>query len=119
MAKIGRFISDPKAGAYCRITLETGEKIVVGHDQGGFKGGWIIIERPKLMGLTSDRIFACHLDSVEGKTALSFLTRETQGRSLEATPLGAFVKYLSTCHSIDEVRARCTALMAIHRVSDR
>ena len=29
MAKVGRFVTDPRAGAYCQITLDTGEKIVV------------------------------------------------------------------------------------------
>ena len=29
MAKVGRFVTDPRAGAYCQVTLDTGEKIVV------------------------------------------------------------------------------------------
>ena len=39
MGKVGRFVSDPKEGAYCQITLDSGEKILVNHDKGGFKGG--------------------------------------------------------------------------------
>ena len=39
MPKVGRFVTDPRAGAYCRITLDSGEKIIVNHDKGGFKGG--------------------------------------------------------------------------------
>jgi hypothetical protein len=39
MAKVGVFVTDPKAGAYCRITLDKGEKIVINHDKGGFNGG--------------------------------------------------------------------------------
>jgi len=39
MGKVGRFVSDPKAGAYCQIVLDGGEKILVNHDKGGFKGG--------------------------------------------------------------------------------
>ena len=31
MAKVGQWVTDPKAGAYCRITLDNGEKIVVNH----------------------------------------------------------------------------------------
>ncbi len=44
MAKVGRFVSDPKAGAYCQIILDTGEKILVNHGAGGFKGGWLTID---------------------------------------------------------------------------
>lgn len=113
MGKVGRWVTDPKAGAYCTITLDSGEKIIVNHEKGGFKGGWLRIERLKLLGFSSDRIFACNLDSDDGKTALSFLTRDAQEKSLDATPLGAFVKYLQTCQSVDEVKARCASLMAI------
>ena len=113
MAKVGRWVTDPKAGGYCRITLDSGEKIVVNHDKGGFKGGSVRVERLKLLGFSSDNIFACDLDSQEGKTALGFLTRDAQAQSLDATPLGAFVKYLRSCQSVAEVKARCTALMAI------
>jgi hypothetical protein len=112
MAKVGRWVTDPKAGAYCKITLDSGEKILVNHDKGGFQGGLLTIERIKLLGLSSDRIFACNLDSHEGKAALTFLTRDAQERSIDATPLGAFVKYLKNCRSIDEVKSRCASLMA-------
>lgn len=112
MARIGQFVSDPKAGAYCRMTLDSGEKIVVNHDKGGFKGGWLTIERLKLLGFSSDRLFALHLDGEEGRTALGFLTRDAPARSLDATPLGAFVRYLKPCQSVDEVKAHCAALMA-------
>jgi hypothetical protein len=113
MAKVGRWVTDPKAGAYCKITLDSGEKVVVNHDKGGFKGGLLTIEVLKFMGLSSDRIFACDLDSQEGKVALGFLTRDAQERSLDATPLGAFVKYLRSCRSVAEVKTRCASLMAV------
>jgi len=113
MGKVGRWITDPKAGAYCTITLDSGEKVIINHEKGGFKGGWLRIERVKLFGLSSDPIFACNLDSDDGKTALSFLTRDAQEKSLDATPLGAFVKYLQTSRSVDEVKARVAALAAI------
>ena len=67
MAKVGRFVTDPKAGAYCQITLDSGEKIIVNHDKGGFKGGLLTIEVSKFMGFSSDRIFVCDLDSPEGR----------------------------------------------------
>jgi hypothetical protein len=113
MAKVGRWVTDPKAGAYCRITLDNGEKIVINHDKGGFKGGWVTIERLKLLGFSSDRIFACNLDSPEGKAALSILTRDAQPQSLDATPLGAFVKLAKGCASVAELEGRWRAVVAM------
>jgi hypothetical protein len=113
MTKVGQFVTDPRAGGYCKISLDSGERIIVNHDKGGFKGGLLTIEVPKFLGLSSDRIFVCDLDSQDGKNALSFLTRDAQERSLDATPLGAFVKYLKSCQSIAEVKTRCASLVAI------
>jgi hypothetical protein len=109
MAKVGPFVTDPKAGAYCRITLDSGEKVVVNHEKGGFKGGRLTIEVPKLMGFSSERIFACNLDDQDGAAALSRLVGGAQG--VEATPLGAFVKHVKECGSVAEVKARCAALL--------
>jgi hypothetical protein len=117
MAKVGRWVTDPEAGAYCKMTFDNREKIVIKHDKGGFNGGWLTIDRVTFFGFTSDRVFACNLDSDEGKTALGYLTRDVESRSLDATPLGAFVKYLKTSGSVDEVKARCRSLMAIYRTS--
>ena len=50
MAKVGRFVVDPKAGAYCNITLDSGEKIIVNHDKGGTKGGSLTIEKTGWFG---------------------------------------------------------------------
>jgi hypothetical protein len=113
MGKVGRWITDPKAGAYCTITLDSGEKVLINHEKGGFKGGWLRIERVKLFGLSSDSILACNLDGDDGKTVLRFLTRDAQEKSLDATPLGAFVRYLQSCRSVDEVKARIVSLAAI------
>jgi hypothetical protein len=114
----GRYVTviasqSTKAGAYCTITLESGEKVLINHEKGGFKGGWLRIERVKLFGLSSDSIFACNLDGDDGKTVLRFLTRDAQEKSLDATPLGAFVKYLQSCRSVGEVKARVASLAAI------
>jgi len=38
MPKVGRFVTDRRASAYCQITLDGGEKVVVNHEKGGFKG---------------------------------------------------------------------------------
>ena len=110
MAKVGRFVSDPTAGSYCQITFESGEKIVLSHDKGGFKGGRLSIEVSKLLGLRSMRIFDLDLDSTEGKSALAQLTRDAQPRTVEATPLGAFVAHLRSCRSVDYVKAKCSAI---------
>lgn len=44
MPKVGRFVTDPRAGAYCQITLDSGDKIVVHHEKDGFKGGLLTVE---------------------------------------------------------------------------
>jgi hypothetical protein len=111
MAKVGRFITDPKAGAYCQITLDSGEKIIVNHDKGGFKGGNLTIETTKWWG-GGQRVFACNLDGPEGKAALSRLTRDAAEGSVQTTPLGAFVEHVKDCKSVEELKARCAALLA-------
>jgi hypothetical protein len=112
MSKVGRFVIDPKAGAYCQITLDSGEKLMVNHDKGGFKGGHLSIEVPRFLGFSSDRIFACDLDSPEGKTILAHLTRDASPGTVEATPLGAMVDYVKGCPSVADVKTRCAALNA-------
>jgi hypothetical protein len=111
MSKVGRFVTDPRAGAYCQITLDSGEKIIVNHDKGGFKGGTLTIETTKWWG-GGQRIFACDLDSPEGKAALARLTRGVPEGSAQATPLGAFVDHVKDCKSVDDVKARAAALLA-------
>jgi len=81
MAKVGRFVTDPRAGAYCQVTLDTGEKIVVNHEKGGFKGGRLTIEVSKFLGLSSDQLFACNLDSPQGQAILAWLTRGAEPES--------------------------------------
>jgi hypothetical protein len=112
MAKVGRFIVDPKAGAYCQITLDSGEKIVINHDKGGFKGGRLTIEVTKFLGLSSQRLFACDLDGAAGKAALAQLTKDAPEGSVGATPLGAFVELVKGCPSVDDVKTRCAALLS-------
>jgi hypothetical protein len=110
MAKVGPFVTDPRAGAYCQITLDSGDKIVVNHEKGGFKGGRLTIEVSRFMGFSSERIFACDLDSQEGAAALTRLIGGAQG--VDATPLGAFVKHVKECGSVAEVKTRCAALLS-------
>lgn len=112
MPKVGRFVTDPRAGAYCQITLDSGEKIIVNHEKGGFKGGLLSIEASKFMGFSSDRIFACNLDSPEGERVLAWLTRVAEPGSLAATPLGAAVEFVKDAGSLAELKTRCAALMS-------
>lgn len=113
MAKVGRFVTDPKAGAYCQITLDSGEKVIVNHEKGGFKGGRLTVEVSKFFGFSSDRIYTCDLDGPEGKAILTHLTRDARHGSVEATPLGAFVEYVKNSASVAEVKAKCSTLTAI------
>ena len=111
MAKIGRFVSDPAAGAYCQVSLDSGEKILVNHDKGGFKGGSISITQVKWLGLASgESVFKCNLDSDEGKAMLARLTRDVPSGTVQATPLGAIVEHIKDCTSIADVKARCAEL---------
>jgi hypothetical protein len=113
MAEVGRFVTDPKAGAYCRITLDSGEKILVHHAGSGFKDGRVTIDVLKFLGFGSDRIFTCDLNSPEGRAALNHLTRDARQGSVEATALGAFVAHVRSCKSLAEVKTGCAALMSI------
>jgi len=112
MVKVGRFVTDPRAGAYCHITLDGGEKVIVHHEKGGFKGGLLSIEVSKFMGFSSDRIFACNLDSPMGNSVLAWLTRGADPSSLAATPLGAAVEFVKDAGSLTELKVRCAGLMA-------
>lgn len=112
MPKVGRFVTDPRAGAYCQITLDSGERIIVNHEKGGFKGGPLTIEATKFMGLASDRIFACNLDSPQGQSVLAWLTRGAEPGSLAATPLGAAVEFVKDAGTLAELKTRCAALMS-------
>jgi hypothetical protein len=112
MGKVGTFVIDPKAGGYCRITLDNGQKIIVNHAEGGFKGGPLTIEEVKWLGLgAGEMLFKCDLDDPRGKGILARLTERATPGSADATPLGAFVNYVKDCKSIPDVKARCSSLM--------
>ncbi len=112
MAKVGRFVADPRAGAYCQITLDSGEKVVVNYEKGGLKGDLLTTEATKFMGFSSDRIFACNLDSPEGQSVPVWLTRGAEPGSLGATSLGAAVEFVKDAGTLVELKTRCTALMS-------
>lgn len=111
MTKVGRFVVDPKAGAYCQITLDSGEKLIVNHDEGGFKGGRVTVEVTRFFGFGSERIGSCDLDSPAGQAALATLTKDAVPGSAGATPLGAFVELVGSCASVAEVKRRWTTLL--------
>lgn len=111
MAKVGRFVTDPRAGAYCHVTLDGGEKVVVNHSKGGFKGGLLTVELSKLMGLSSERIFTCDLDTAKGESIARWLTQGADPGSAAATPLGGMAEEAGT---LAELRSRCAGLMAGH-----
>jgi hypothetical protein len=111
MAKVGRFVTDPKAGAYCQIVLDSGEKILVNHDKGGFKGGAVTVSQVKWMGLVGGETFLrLDLDAPAGKAVLAQLTTGAPEGSARATPLGAVVERLRGCATLGDVRTRCSAL---------
>lgn len=112
MAKVGRLVSDPRAGAYCYVTLDRGQKVVANHEKGSFKGGLLTVEVTRFMGFSSDRIFAANLDSPQGREVLAWLTRGAELGSFAATPLGAAVEFVRDAGSLAELRTRDAALMS-------
>jgi hypothetical protein len=110
MGKVGRFVTDPKAGAYCQVTLDSGDKLIVNHARGGFKGGPLTIETTKWWG-GGARIVSIDLDGVAGQAALAKLTAGHAADSTLATPLGAFAEHIKDCASVDDVKARCETLL--------
>jgi hypothetical protein len=113
MTKVGRFVTDPRAGAYCRVTLDSGEKILVNHDRGGFKGGSVTIQEVRWWGLASGAVlFRCDLEQEQGRRILVHLTQGAPPTSARATPLGAFVEYVKESRSVNDLRVRCAALGA-------
>jgi hypothetical protein len=113
MAKVGRFVTDPKAGWYCRITLDSGDRILVSHDKGGFGGGSVTIQEVRWWGFASgESLFACDLESAEGRRLRARLVEGAPPGSARATPLGALVEYVKRCRSLNEVKAACEALLS-------
>jgi hypothetical protein len=56
MAKIGQSVTIP-TGVYCTITLDSGEKIIVNCEGAGPSGARLTVERVKMFGLSSERVF--------------------------------------------------------------
>ena len=105
MAKIGPFVTIP-TGAYCSITLDSGEKIVVNYEEGGRgreTSARLTVERVKMMGFSSERVFELDLATAAGATALADLTEAGTPESA----LRRFVTHVQECRSVAELIARC------------
>ena len=109
MAKVGRFVIDPKLGAYCQVTLDDGTKILVNHEKDA-QGGRMMVTEKKWWG--GETFLDVRLDTPEGKAAVAALTAGAAADSPRATPLGALVEALKHCTSLPDVRARCVAIRA-------
>lgn len=112
MPRVGRVMTDPQAGAYCPLTLDRGEKVVVNQARGDFKGGLLSIETTKFIGFASDRIFACNPDNPKRESVLAWLTRGAEPSSPAATPLAAAVEFVKDAGTLAELRTRCAAMMS-------
>ena len=64
MAKVGRFVIDPKAGSYCRITLDRGDRRFWSvTTRGGVRSGSVTIEEVRWWGFVPGAtVFACDLE---------------------------------------------------------
>jgi hypothetical protein len=72
----------------------------------------LAIEVSRFMGFSSERIFACNLDSPQGQAILAWLTRGAEPGTLAATPLGAAIDFVRDAGTLTELRTRCATLMS-------
>ena len=108
MAKIGSFMTVP-TGAYCYLTLDSGERVLVTHQHGdaGGAGACLTVDRLKLLGFSSERVFRLDLNSTGGDAAVATLS----AASPSGSSLRCLVTYLGDCRSLDELLERCRQLM--------
>ena len=57
-------------------------------------------------------VFACDLESAEGRRLWARLVEGAPPGSARATPLGALVEHVKRCRSLSEVKATCEALVS-------
>ena len=104
MSKIGHLVTDPKAGAYCQVTLDTGDKLLVSHDKASLTSGTLAVAQVKWFGFGSGAtLFQCDLASPEGQRVLAELARWAGPRTMP--PLTALAERIKSCGSLEEVRA--------------
>lgn len=110
MAKSGRIVVDPKVGAYCRVTLDSGEQVLVSHEKGS-SGGRLTVQEVRWWGLASGETLAVlDLDTEAGRAALAALPGGAPAGSAPAAALGALVEWVKGCPSAADVRQRAAAL---------
>lgn len=113
MAKVGRVVTDPTAASYCRVTLDSGERIVVRHDMRRGADGLLTIEEVRWWGLVTGAIvFACDVESAEGRRLWTRLVEGAPPGSARATALGALVEYVKRCRPLSQVKAACEGLVS-------
>ena len=116
MSKVGRFVTDPKAGTYCHVRLDSGDKILVSHEKERGELGHLAVEISKWLGLGSERICILDLDTAEGRASFLRVSAAVP-QSAQATPLEALVEYVKEAKNTDELRQRCGALFPALRVA--
>ena len=88
-------------------------EILVSHDKGRGGNGSVTIEEVRWWGFVPGAtVFACDLDSVEGRRLWARLVDGAPPGSARATPLGALVEHVKRCRSLSEVKATCEALVS-------
>ena len=111
MGKVGRFITDPKAGAYCQVTLDSGDKLVVNHAKGGFKGGPAHDRDDQVVGRRSahrqHRSRQCGGEGGPGEAD----RRAPGGAACWPRRSGPSRSSSRTAASVDDVKAKCEALL--------
>jgi hypothetical protein len=106
MKTVGQITTIP-TGTYCKITLESGEKIVISHETGaeGLRSGRLTVERLKLLGFSSDTIVLIDLGTTEGQATVARLVDEA-APGVFGSLLRRFVDYLDGCQSTPDIVAR-------------
>jgi hypothetical protein len=116
MSKIGRSARGPGDVTYCRVRLDSGEKILVSHEKSGLQNGRLAVEIPRWLGLNAERVCVLDLDTVEGRASMLRVLAVVPPRS-DCTPLESLVEYVQEARDVDDVRWRCRALYAGARVA--
>jgi hypothetical protein len=116
MSKVGRSAPHPGDVTYCRVRLDSGEKVLVSHEKSGDQNGRLAVEIPRWLGLNSERVCVLDLDTVEGRASMLRVLAVVP-QSTHATPLESLVEYVQEARDTDDVRWRCRALYAGARVA--
>ena len=112
MAEVGQVVTIP-TGAYRNVTLDSGETIIVNHEQPGGRGSAVgarlTVDRLERMGFSSETVVTIALDTAEGHVVLTELMK-TEALGAPGSPLRAFLADVHGCKSVAEVIARCRQL---------